>query len=448
MIKKNIFAALVMFYFGMNSALADSIQTYFNHNQNKSYTDPYYQRSRVGDNLEDILLNAISSAQSTISLAVYQLDLPLVAEALVAKKRQGVDIKIILENTNAKVWQQLSPEEIAKQDEHGLIKYKDFLAFADLNKDGSVNRDEQLKADSILILQTGGISWIDDTSDGSKGSGLMHHKFMIVDGKILVTGTANFTRSCVHGDFLQLNSKGNANSILKIESKSIIDFFQAEFDEMYISHRFGVKKSYRGSREFKVNGSLVKIQFSPTAKKYGWENSTNGLIAEQLSSAKKSSDAALFVFSEQKIVDAMQSSHEKGMNSRTLIDPSFATRYYSELLDILGVEMKSPTCKIEPDNNPWLHPSTESGFALLDQGDVLHHKFAVIDQHKVIVGSHNWSDSANKQNDEALFVIDDVDIAKKYTFEFETLIKKSVLGVPAWLSKKISALDQQCLNTP
>jgi phosphatidylserine/phosphatidylglycerophosphate/cardiolipin synthase-like enzyme len=75
---------------------------------------------------------------------------------------------------------------------------------------------------------------------------------------------------------------------------------------------------------------------------------------------------------------------------------------------------------------------------------VLHHKFAVIDHRKVIVGSHNWSDSANKQNDEALFVINDLEIANSYSLEFENLFSNSVLGTPAWLTKKISDLNKKC----
>jgi len=41
-----------------------------------------------------------------------------------------------------------------------------------------------------------GIEIKDDTSDGAtKGSGLMHHKFIIVDGKATVITSGNLTRS-------------------------------------------------------------------------------------------------------------------------------------------------------------------------------------------------------------------------------------------------------------
>ena len=443
--KKTIVFPLILFsIFNCHLSFADSLQVYFNHNKDHHYQDPYYKRNRIGDNLENVLLDAINNAKKSISIAVYELDLPNVARALAQKKLGGIVIKIVLENTNSKLWRPLNADELNKLDEHALGKYKEFFAFTDSNHDGIVSEHEITHTDSLHVLKDNNIAWIDDTSDGSQGSGLMHHKFMIVDGSLLITGSANFTRSCIHGDFLNPNSKGNANSMLRIENKEIIDLFQNEFDELWINHHFGLKKQYRGPHTFQINDSTITVQFSPTSKKYGWPASTNGLIVKQFDSAKSSSDLALFVFSEQKIVDAIQAAHEQGMENRTLIDPNFATRYYSELLDILGIQMRNSKCSYEEGNNSWIHPALQSGFALLDKGDVLHHKFAVIDHHKTITGSHNWSASANLQNDEALLIIDDIKIANEYSKEFENLIQYSVLGIPAWLTRKISDLNQKC----
>ncbi|NJK62165.1 MAG: hypothetical protein HC921_05290 [Synechococcaceae cyanobacterium SM2_3_1] len=35
----------------------------------------------------------------------------------------------------------------------------------------------------------------------------------------------------------------------------------------------------------------------------------------------------------------------------------------------------------------------------------MHHKFAVIDESIVVTGSHNWSQGANRNNDENVLII-------------------------------------------
>lgn len=66
------------------------IQVYFNRNQANSYTDSYRQISRLGDNLEAIVITQIASAQQSIDVAVTGISLPGVAQALVERKQAGV----------------------------------------------------------------------------------------------------------------------------------------------------------------------------------------------------------------------------------------------------------------------------------------------------------------------------------------------------------------------
>ena len=60
-----------------------------------------------------------------------------------------------------------------------------------------------------------------------------------------------------------------------------------------------------------------------------------------------------------------------------------------------------------------------------DGGDLLHHKFIVIDAGKpdsdpiVITGSHNWTSAADDNNDENTLIIHSSEIASKYLSEFQ-----------------------------
>lgn len=423
------------------------VSAYFNQNPRSAYTDPYRNIRRSGDNLEEVLLREIQSAKKSIYLAVQELRLPLVARALVEKHEEGVDVRVVLENNyNFTVLTQRDPNT---EGEHEASRIQELRAFVDMNRDGRISKEELESRDAIYMLQKAKIPVMDDTFDTSRGSGLMHHKFMIVDGKSTVVSTANFTMSCVHGDLLAPSSRGNANSMIHVVSHNFARIFTDEFSQLWGNGRrgnFGHNKTYRGPITTTVKGTKITVQFSPTSRRYNWQESVNGLIAYHLSRATQSIKAALFVFSDQRIADVMERRHEKGTQIGVIIEPKFAYREYSELLDLMGLQMLNNKCTYEPDNNPWKNPVREVGMARLPQGDVLHHKFAVIDNKTVVVGSENWSDAANYINDETLIVIQDTQISGQFTQEYERIRRSASMGPLSWVKKKIEDQERICAD--
>ena len=88
-----------------------SIQVYFNHSQSSEYQEPYRQKIRKGDNLEKIIIEAISQAEFTIDVAVQELRLPLIAQALAEKHLAGVKVRVILKITIivlGVIWQRMN----------------------------------------------------------------------------------------------------------------------------------------------------------------------------------------------------------------------------------------------------------------------------------------------------------------------------------------------------
>ena len=57
------------------------------------------------------------------------------------------------------------------------------------------------------------------------------------------------------------------------------------------------------------------------------------------------------------------------------------------------------------------------------RGGIMHNKFCVIDNQKVITGSYNWSEKAENKNDENASVVYDNDIASNYSVEFRRLFE-------------------------
>lgn len=426
------------------------VQVYFNHTESSKYQDPLRQQQRQGDDLEQKIVDAIFSAQFSVDVAVQELRLPRIAQALKDKQQAGVKVRVILEDTYNRPWNELSAAEVGKLAPRDRLRYSELKQLSDLNRDGELSTDEINRGDAIVILRQAKVPLIDDTADGSAGSNLMHHKFVVIDNRTLIITSANFTSSDIHGDITNPQSTGNANNLLQIDSPELASLFTDEFNLMWgdgvgksPDSKFGIHKLIRPARQVQVGNIAIDVQFSPSSATIPWSQSTNGLIGKTLETSTRSVDLALFVFSEQRLANILESEHESGVQIRALIDPDFIYRPYSEALDMMGVSLAN-NCKLEANNHPWQNAIATVGVPQLFKGDLLHHKFAVIDKQTVITGSHNWSQAANNGNDEALLVIHSPVIAAHYQQEFERLYINAQLGLPDSLQQKIQKAQKQC----
>ena len=74
----------------------------------------------------------------------------------------------------------------------------------------------------------------------------------------------------------------------------------------------------------------------------------------------------------------------------------------------------------------------------------MHHKFAVIDNKKVITGSFNWSPSAAHTNDETLLVIESPQLAAHFTREMDRMWRGAELGITTRMRRKIDSQRIRC----
>lgn len=430
-----------------------SQDAYFNHQIDISYVDPYRNSMRTGADFENILIEGVKLAKKRVWLAVLDFDLSNFATQLADLKKSGVDVRVVIDSQFNIDYSNLAALNIAAYDQYLLGKINSQKAFIDSNRDGVLSKSELMKKDALTILKTAGVPVIDDTHDGSVGSGLMHHKFVVIDDKMTIVTSANFTRSDIHGDYGSKSSVGNANALIYFKSPGILKSFEEEFSLMWGSDSqtsaFGLKKFYRSARTHTSEQGSTTIQFSPTSQAALWELSVNGLIGKEIATAKKSIFMDLFVFSEQRLTNILEPLHGNGVEIEVLIDRGFATRYYSELLDMwglarLGISSTSHKCFTERDNRVWTNPIKRGGIPVLDQDDKLHHKFAVVDEAKVLFGSQNWSAAANNINDETLLVVNDRNIAAKFVQEHKRLMQKSYIGPSTYLLQSIQSEKSDC----
>jgi phosphatidylserine/phosphatidylglycerophosphate/cardiolipin synthase-like enzyme len=132
--------------------------------------------SRV-EQCDSMLINLISQARKSIYVAMYSFTRDGLASALVDAKNRGVEVKVIMEEENAYV-------------------------------QGS---------DYRMLKEAG----VDVRLDGNPA--LMHHKFMIVDGELVVTGSYNWSTAA--------EDKNDENFVV-IRGKEVVDRFTQEFNRL------------------------------------------------------------------------------------------------------------------------------------------------------------------------------------------------------------------------
>lgn len=426
--------------------LPSGIRVVFNQRQESSYRSPISGAERRGDDLEALLLQTIRGARRELLVAVQELSLPAVAEALVQQHRRGLRVRVVLENTYSTPWSEQHEAELSP---HLRSRRLQLMALADRNRDGRLSAAEREAGDAVLILRRGGVPVIDDRADGSAGSGLMHSKYLLADGRMVVTGSANFTPSCIHGDPDDGRTRGNVNHLLQIESTALATLFADDFNRMWgdgpgglPDSRFGLAKRSGPARSVRVGNSQIRVLFAPHRR----SDPDHGLklIAATLHQAHRHVDMALFVFSAQELTPVLAELQQRGVALRLLADPGFASRSFSEVLDLLGVTLADRHCRLEAGNSPLARALEGVGIPRLPAGDKLHHKFAVIDNRTVISGSFNWSPSAAHQNDEVLLVIDSPLLAAHFSRELDRLWRGAELGLTPALARRLERGRRRC----
>lgn len=322
------------------------------------------------DDVEKTIVEFISEATETLDIAVQEIDFFPIAEAIVAAKREGVSVRILLnrsyleEDSRHKPSSSLTTVAQLVADERGEFK---------------ANRDV------FAALQRCGVEMRIDLNPDNR---IFHHKFVLRDVRIgkdgkadrhrkpgLLTGSANFTETDCHK---------NLNNLFVFRHAGVETDFGEEFREAWAGE-FGRGRLGKPPRTHNVGGIPVKILFSPD---HGPESE---VIKQMLKCPKGGTiDFAMFTFTGSSAIDdAMAVLAGAGRTVRGIIDRRQGREDWaaSGFLQEAGVDVRVPV------------KQEKSGIRKL------HHKLAVIGGSTVVGGSFNYSEPATLYNDEALLVL-------------------------------------------
>ncbi|MDH4127942.1 MAG: phospholipase D-like domain-containing protein [Spirochaetota bacterium] len=248
-----------------------------------------------------------------------------------------------------------------------------------------VTEDSYNQEESILQLKKEGIPIVDD-ANAAAGNRLMHNKFIVIDGEWVWTGSFNTTYN---------GSYKNDNNAILIHSKELAENYLDEFKEMFFDKSFGIKspKSIKYGLIRFSDGTTIKTLFAP-------ENKVANALISEINKAKQSIYFLAFSFTHNKMGDAMIKKHLNAVK-------------------IMGVFEKRQNSK-----HSEYHRMIEAGIQTIKTDDNkynMHHKVIIIDERITITGSFNFSNNADKKNDENVLIIDSPRIAKIYLNEFNRI---------------------------
>jgi phosphatidylserine/phosphatidylglycerophosphate/cardiolipin synthase-like enzyme len=308
------------------------------------FTAPQYPDDKANHHgsVDDHLTDFINTASTSVDMAIYQLDLPNVTQALLNAARRGVTVRVATD-----------------QDE---------------------TLEDPKENPALVQLQQAGIPVVGGNTDA-----IMHNKYAVVDRQRVWTGTWNFTDH----DTYRYNNAG-----LWIESPELAANYTAAFETLFTDKQFGNKQKTRPTAaKLTIAGVPVENYFTP-------KDNAAGAIVNRLNQARQSIHFMAFSFTDDALGQAMLDKARNGVEVRGVFENTGSGTQFSEY-----------------------GPLAEAGLDVLRDGNpyLMHHKVIIIDGRTVVVGSFNFSKSAQTSNDENLLIVDDASLARLFEEEFQRI---------------------------
>ncbi len=340
------------------------IKVYFNTAVDTDYSngvDAIYLPQTV----DDTLIKYIQRAKYSIDLTMYNFNnagISNVSDALKAAANRGLVVRVIGDGTAAN----LGMDELAGSSVHVLIGPADH-------------------------------------------KGIMHNKFILFDTEsanqndpLVWTGSTNLTDGQINTD---------PNNVIIIQDQSLARGYKIEFDEMWGSHdaspnsalsAFGSNKRNNTPHVYRINGKLVQSFFSPT-------DGVNARIVETINTANTDLSIATMLITRTVMSDAIVARKTAGVAVNVLTNSAGQN---------------------DGNVNTALTNSLGTHFTFDDvMNGIMHHKYMIVDQGApasdpiVFTGSHNWSASADNENDENTLIVHDATLANIY---YQNFVKRFV----------------------
>ena len=198
----------------------------------------------------------------------------------------------------------------------------------------------------------------------------------------------------------------NSNNAVLIASRSLAQEYATEFEEMF-SGQFGPSSpadTPHPTIDIEGDGvsAQVEIYFAP-------EDGAAGHILAILSDAQSHVRFMAFQFTSEELADALLDLASEGIQVSGILESRDADRSYSQYSRLV-----SGGVTVWTDGNPY----------------IMHHKVIIVDDETVILGSYNFSNNVEENNDENMLIIHDSEVAAAFLAEFAHISQEAQTSEP------------------
>jgi phosphatidylserine/phosphatidylglycerophosphate/cardiolipin synthase-like enzyme len=219
---------------------------------------------------------------------------------------------------------------------------------------------------------------------GDHRDGLMHDKFIIIDRSEVWMGSMNFTDGGAYDD---------NNNLMRIRSTEIVENYRVEFEEMFSEDMFGPDVvAQTPNPRVTINDTRIDTFFSP-------DDGVLAALIPLLEGAQESIYFLAYSFTSNQLGELVRQKAEAGLTIAGVMDDE----------------------QIRSNQGTEFDPFRQAELDVRRDGidGLMHHKVFIIDESIVVLGSYNFSQSAEERNDENLMIVYSPVIADQFILEFQ-----------------------------
>jgi len=256
-----------------------------------------------------------------------------------------------------------------------------------------VTESDNAGEEALGLLREAGIPVVGDQSE----DGLMHNKFAVIDDQWVWTGSWNMTENGT--------TRNNNNAVL-IASTALAENYRVEFEEM-MAGQFGPTSPLNTPYPRVVitvetdDGSTRQVEVENV---FAPEGEVAKAVIGEIDAAQERIRFMSFVLTREDIAQAMVERAEAGVVVQGVMESRNVGSPYSQY-----DRLRAAAHDVLLDGNPYM----------------MHHKVIIVDDETVILGSYNFSYSAEMDNDENVLIVHDAEVAGLFVEEFGRVYERA-----------------------